>query len=72
MGLLEEMLLRNNLILRNADGTTSILSDCAVRSGITITDSTGRVTHRIENSTWPGELVLRNVSTGMVEERIRA
>lgn len=72
MGLLEEMLLRNNLILRNADGTTSILSDCAVRSGITITDATGRVTHRIENSTWPGELVLRNVATGMVEERIRA
>ncbi|MBR3177187.1 hypothetical protein IKF27_00055 [Candidatus Saccharibacteria bacterium] len=72
MGVLQEMLLRNGLILRNADGSTSILSDCAVRSGITITDASGRVTHRIENSTWPGELVLRNVSTGLVEERIRA
>ena len=72
MGVLQEMLLKNGLILRNADGSTSILSDCAVRSGITITDASGRVTHRIENSTWPGELVLRNVSTGLVEERIRA
>ncbi|MBQ8991991.1 hypothetical protein IJ103_03385 [Candidatus Saccharibacteria bacterium] len=72
MGLLEEMLLRNSLIQRNADGSTSILSDCAVRSGLTITDSSGRVTHRVENSTWPGELVLRNLSTGLVEERIRA
>lgn len=72
MGVLQEMLLRNNLILRNADGSTAILSDCTVRSGITITDASGRVTHRIENSTWPGELVLRNVSTGLVEERIRA
>lgn len=72
MGTLEEMLLRNNLILRNPDGSTSTLSGCAVRSGITITDSSGRVTHRIENSTWPGEFVLRNLSTGLVEERIRA
>lgn len=72
MGVLQEMLLRNGLILKNSDGSTSTLSDCAVRSGVVITDSSGRVTHRIENSTWPGELVLRNVSTGMVEERIRA
>ena len=72
MGLLEEMLLRNSLIQRNADGSTSILSECLVRSGLTITDSAGRVPHRIESSTWPGEVVLRNVSTGLVEERIRA
>ncbi|MBQ7040680.1 hypothetical protein IJN73_01255 [Candidatus Saccharibacteria bacterium] len=72
MGILEDMLLRNGLILRNPDGSTSTLGSCAVRSGLTITDSSGRVTHRIENSTWPGELVLRNLSTGLVEERIRA
>lgn len=72
MGILEEMLLRNNLILKNADGSTAIVGSCAVRSGLTITDSSGRVTHRIENSTWPGELVVRNLSTGLVEERIRA
>ena len=72
MGVLQEMLLRNGLILKNSDGSVSTISDCAVRSGVVITDSSGRVTHRIENSTWPGELVLRNVSTGMVEERIRA
>ncbi len=71
MGVLQEMLLRNGLILRNSDGSYSTLSDCAVRSGVTITDSSGRVTHRIENSTWPGEFVLRNVSTDLVEERIR-
>ena len=72
MGILEEMLLRNNLILRNSDGSILTVGSCAVRSGLTITDSSGRVTHRIENSTWPGELVLRNLSTGLVEERIRA
>ncbi len=72
MGVLEEMLLRNNLIIRNSDGSTAMISNCAVRSGLVVTDSTGQVTHRIEDSTWPGELVLRNVSTGLVEERIRS
>jgi len=72
MGVLEEMLLRNGLILRNPDGSTAMVSNCAVRSGLTVTDSSGRVTHRIENSTWPGELVLVNTSTGLVEERIRS
>ena len=71
MWLLEEMLLRNNLIHHNSDGTISIIGDCAVRCGLTVTDASGRVTHRVENSTWPGELVLRNVSTNLVEERIR-
>ena len=72
MGVLEEMLVRNNLIQRNSDGSSSILGECAVRCGLTVTDSSGRVTHRVERSTWPGELVLRNVLTGVVEERIRA
>lgn len=66
------MLLRNNLIYIKSDGTASIIGDCAVRSGMTITDSSGRVTYRIENSTWPGELVLRNLQTGLVEERLKA
>ena len=72
MGILEEMLLRNNLIIRNADGSTAMISNCTVRSGLVVTDSSGCVTYRIEDSTWPGELILRNVNTGMVEERIRS
>ena len=71
MGLLEEMLLRNNLILHNSDGSTSYVGDCAVRCGMTVTDSSGRVTHRVENGTWPGELVLVNTSTNYVEERLK-
>ena len=72
MGVLEEMLIRNNLIQRNSDGSSSVISECAVRCGLTVTDASGRVTHRIEKGTWPGELVMRNLATGLVEERIRA
>lgn len=71
MGVLEEMLVRNNLIYRKSDGTTAYVSDSLVSCGLTVTDAYGRVTHRVEPSTWPGEVVLRNVSTGLVEERIR-
>lgn len=71
MGVLQEMLLRNGLILKNSDGSFSTVDNCAVRSGMVITNASGQVTHRLENSVWPGEFVLRNVSTDLVEERIR-
>ena len=72
MGVLEEMLVRNGMIYHNSDGTTSTIGECAVACGLTVTDASGRVTHRIENGTWPGELVMRNLQTGLVEDRFKA
>lgn len=69
MSVLEEMLLRNGMIARNSDGTASYIEGSLVSNSLVIRNSSGLVTHRIERSERGGnDLVVRNVSTGLVEE----
>lgn len=70
MGVLEEMLVRNGLILRQPDGSTSYLEGSLVSNSLVIRNSNGWVTHRIEKAANGVDLVVRNCSTGCVETRI--
>lgn len=72
MGKLEEMLVRNGLILRQPDGSTSYLEGSILSNSLVIRSSSGWVTHRIERSANGVDLVVRNVSTGRVETRLSA
>ena len=69
MGRLEEMLLRNGLIMRNADGSSSYIDGSLLSNSLVIRNSSGWVTHRIERGAY-GELLVRNVSTGAIEQRL--
>lgn len=69
---LEEMLLRNGLICRDSDGTTSYIEGSLLSNSLVIRNSSGWVTHRIERANNSVDLVVRNVSTGAVEMRIAA
>ena len=71
MCVLEEMLVRNGLILRQPDGTTLTLEGSIVSNSLVLRDSSGWVTHRIERSVNGADLVVRNMNTGMVETRIK-
>ena len=72
MGVLEEMLLRNGLIYRNSDGTSARLEGSILSNSLVVINSNGQVTHRIEKSEkGGGDLVVRNVSTRLVEMRLK-
>lgn len=70
MGKLEEMLLRNGLILRQPDGSTSYIEGSILSGSLVIRNSSGWVTHRIERANNGVDLIVRNVSTGCVETRL--
>ena len=66
--MLEEMLIRNGLIFRNPDGTSARIEGALASNSLVIRNADGWVTHRIERSArGGGDLVVRNISTGMVE-----
>lgn len=72
MGYLEEMLVRNGVIYRAPDGSSSYLEGSLVSNSLVVRNSNGWVTHRIERSANGVDLVVRNTSTGYVEARISA
>ena len=70
MGKLEEMLVRNGLVYRAPDGTSSYLEGSLLSNSLVVRNSSGWVTHRVEKACNGVDLVVRNVSTGLVEMRI--
>ncbi len=70
MGRLEEMLIRNGVIYRAPDGSTSYIEGSLLSNSLVVRDSSGWVTHRIERSANGVDLIVRNTSTGLVETRI--
>ena len=72
MGYLEEMLLKNGVIYRAPDGSSSYIEGSLLSDSLVVRNSSGWVTHRIERSANGVDLVVRNVSTGLVEMRITA
>ena len=72
MGYLEDMLLRNGVIYRSPDGSSSYIEGSLVSNTLVVRNSSGWVTHRIERASNGVDLVVRNVSTGLVETRISA
>ncbi|MBQ9484874.1 hypothetical protein IJU85_02105 [Candidatus Saccharibacteria bacterium] len=70
MGYLEEMLLRNGVIYRAPDGSSSYIEGSLLSDTLVVRDASGWVTHRIERSSNGVDLVVRNVSTGLVEMRM--
>lgn len=70
MGVIEDMLVRNGLILRQPDGTTSYIEGSILSNSMVVRNSHGFVTHRIEKSANGADIVVRNCSTGCVETRI--
>lgn len=71
MGYLEEMLLREGVIYRSPDGGRSYIEGSLLSNSLVVKNSSGWVTHRIERASNGVDLVVRNLSTGMVETRIR-
>lgn len=71
MGYLEEMLVRNGVIYHAPDGTSSYIEGSLVSNSLVVRDSNGWVTHRIERASNGVDLVVRNLSTGLVETRVR-
>ncbi|MBR2994643.1 hypothetical protein IKF32_01870 [Candidatus Saccharibacteria bacterium] len=71
MGYLEEMLIRNGVIYHAPDGTCSYIEGSLVSNTLVVRDSSGWVTHRIERASNGVDLVVRNVSTGLVETRLK-
>ncbi|MBO7717975.1 hypothetical protein J6S37_00560 [Candidatus Saccharibacteria bacterium] len=72
MGKLEEMLIREGIIYRAPDGTTSYIEGSLLSNSLVVRNSAGWVTHRIERAANGVDLVVRNTSTGVVETRIVA
>ncbi|MBQ6570767.1 hypothetical protein IJI02_00255 [Candidatus Saccharibacteria bacterium] len=70
MGRIEEMLLRNALIMTGADGRKSYLEGSALSGSLVVRNADGWVTHRVEKAANGVDFVVRNMATGMVEERI--
>ncbi|MBO7131863.1 hypothetical protein J6V85_01170 [Candidatus Saccharibacteria bacterium] len=71
MGYLEDMLVRNGVIYRSPDGSSSYIEGSLVSNTLVVRDSSGWVTHRIERASNGVDLVIRNVKTGLVETRVR-
>lgn len=67
---LEEMLLRNGVICRLPDGTSSHIEGSLLSNSLVVRNSDGWVTHRIERASNGVDLVVRNNITGLVEMRI--
>ena len=72
MGYLEEMLVRNGVIYRAPDGSSSYIEGSLLSNSLVVRNSAGWVTHRIERASNGVDLLVRNVSTGLVETRVRA
>jgi len=70
MGCLEEMLVRNGVIYRAPDGSSSYIEGSLVSNSLVVRNSSGYVTHRIERACNGVDLVVRNTSTGFVEMRL--
>lgn len=70
MGRLEEMLLKNGVIYRMPDGSSSYVEGSLLSNSLVVRDSSGWVTHRIERAANGVDLVVRNTSTGLVEMRV--
>ncbi len=71
MGYLEEMLLRNGVIYHSPDGSKSYIEGSLLSNSLVVRNSSGWVTHRIERASNGVDLIVRNVSTGLVETRVR-
>ena len=72
MGKIQEMLLKNGVIYKAPDGSTSYIEGSLVSNSLVVRNSNGWVTHRIERAANGVDLVVRNVSTGLVETKITA
>lgn len=72
MGALQEMLLKNGVIYRSPDGSSSYIEGSILTNSLVVRNSSGWVTHRIERSSNGVDLLVRNVSTGLVEMRLAA
>ena len=72
MRYLEEMLLQNGVIYHSPDGTNSYIEGSLVSNSLVVRNSAGWVTHKIERASNGVDLVVRNVSTGLVETKIAA
>ena len=70
MGYLEEMLIKNGVIYHSPDGTNSYIEGSLVSNSLVVRNSAGWVTHRIEPASNGVDLIVRNLSTGLVETRI--
>ena len=70
VGELKEMLLKNGVLYRAPDGSTSYIEGGLISDSLVVRNSSGWVTHRIERACNGVDLVVRNTSTGMVEMRI--
>ena len=70
MGHLEEMLLKNGVIYKSPDGQTSYIEGSLVSNSLVVRNSAGWVTHRIERAVNGVDLIVRNISTGLVEMRM--
>ena len=70
MGKLEEMLLKNGVIYRSPDGSSSYIEGSILSNSLVVRNSSGWVTHRIERSANGVDIIVRNVSTGLVEMRV--
>lgn len=72
MGALESMLLKNGLIFRQSDGSSSYIEGSLLSNSLVVRNSNGWVTHRIERAANGVDLVVRNEKTGCVESMISA
>ena len=70
MGTLQEMLLKNGVIYHSPDGSSSYIEGSILTNSLVVRNSSGWVTHRIERSSNGVDLLVRNVSTGLVEMRL--
>lgn len=71
MGYLEEMLVRNGVIYRAPDGSSSYIEGSLLSNSLVVRNSSGWVTHRIERASNGVDLLVRNISTGLVETTVR-
>ena len=69
---LEEMLLKNGLIGHASDGSNFYVNGSLLSNSLVVTDSSGRITHRVEKASNGVDIIVRNVSTGIVEMRLAA
>ena len=70
MGYLDEMIIKNGVIYHSPDGTNSYIEGSLVSNSLVVRNSAGWVTHRIERASNGVDLIVRNLSTGLVETRI--
>ena len=72
MGKIQEMLLKNGVIYRLPDGSSSYIEGSLVSNSLVVRNSNGWVTHRIERAANGVDLVVINAQTRRVEMRIAA